>query len=354
MKRIRKGAALVTVLCSLTLLALLGTAYVSNATSSLRIAKHELYNVETTQLCEAGAQVEIGSIWQAFKQAQNFVDLDAQLNGAAIGNPKSTAHGSVPGVGYYSVSIVGYDQPDPFDRNLHVRVLSWVDLKGNGILDTGEPYKTVDANYTLSLQRSPVFDYIYFVNNYGWMDGFSPSDLFINGDSRANGDFNFLNGTPTVNGSVGASANTNLIPAPKGTVNSPPMKWDNSTYNSNSNGKTRWRPVYNQDRDGDRGSATYKNAQGLIFDTVGGVYGSNAEGALLMDSTGRYTWTRTSSGQQPVETLVDSRPTQVLQMPDLSNISVYQTKSANYVDTVQNYADGAPNPNYGKGPNVQV
>ena len=64
-----------------------------------------------------------------------------------------------------------------------------MDLNNNGALDGNEPCKTVDINATYTLQRSQVFDYTYFINNYGWMEGFGPNDLIVNGDMRSNGDF---------------------------------------------------------------------------------------------------------------------------------------------------------------------
>jgi len=45
---------------------------------------------------------------------------------------------------------------------------------------------------------SKVFDYAYFLNNWGWMDG---SGITVNGDVRSNGRFDFMN-SPTVEGEV--------------------------------------------------------------------------------------------------------------------------------------------------------
>ena len=56
-----------------------------------------------------------------------------------------------------------------------------------------------------SLSRAGVFDYGYFVNNYGWMQGFSSTQLVVNAVCRANGNFDFSGGTPTINGSVYAA-----------------------------------------------------------------------------------------------------------------------------------------------------
>ena len=77
-----------------------------------------------------------------------------------------------------------------------------------------------------------MFDYAYFVNNYGWMYGFNYDQLIVNGDMRANGDFDFTGGLPTVNGSVYGCRNSKLIPAASGIVNITPTQWTNSHYNA--------------------------------------------------------------------------------------------------------------------------
>lgn len=57
--------------------------------------------------------------------------------------------------------------------------------------------------------QSSIFDYVYFINNFGWFHGGSTGDIQSNGDVRANGNFS-LNSTPLVNGDVYASENPEL------------------------------------------------------------------------------------------------------------------------------------------------
>ena len=64
---------------------------------------------------------------------------------------------------------------------------------------------TVQERVIFGTGQSEVFDYAYFVNNYGWMNG---SGITINGDMRANGNVS-LSAT-TVNGFVIAAANEEL------------------------------------------------------------------------------------------------------------------------------------------------
>ncbi|HLK15686.1 MAG TPA: hypothetical protein VKT78_12860, partial [Fimbriimonadaceae bacterium] len=210
----------------------------------------------------------------------------------------------------------------------------------------------ISATYTL--QRSQVFDYTYFINNYGWMDGFGPWDLIVNGDMRSNGDFTFSNGSPTVNGSVFAAQNQQLVPPAVGLVNQPPVKMDNSTYASYFGSNPRARQAYNSGTMGNYGSAQWQNWSPSIFDTNGQILNNSVSGAVLGDSTGIKSWTETSLNYNPPETVLDTTPTQQVVMPDLSNISFYESLSQNYLDSKQTYGDGTANPNYNQGAYVQA
>lgn len=66
--------------------------------------------------------------------------------------------------------------------------------------------KTIEETAEYALRRSSVFDYAYFVNNYGWFMG---GGVTANGDIRANGNM-YLDGLSWVNGSAFAAANDML------------------------------------------------------------------------------------------------------------------------------------------------
>lgn len=342
------------VLLFITLLAIAAASYVTNATSSLRISKRQLFGVQLSHSCEASIQLELANLWQTFKKVQSFDDLDSDLKDASLKKPQSVIGGGIPNVSRYSVGIVNYEAPDPYSRLITVRAVSWIDSKYNWKLDPGEVYKSVTATYELALKRSGVFDYTYFINNYGWMDGFSPTSLYINGDCRANGDFNFLHGSPTVNGSVMASPNGKLNPAPEGKVNGPPVKMSNQDYASASSGRSRWRTAYNPARDGERGTDTYMAANHLVFDSVGGSYGGDLAGSLLQDVSGRYSWDRGSTSVIPTPSLVDSTPTEELSMPDVNNLAYYRAMALRYKDPKPTFSDGTSNPDYNKGSYLDV
>ncbi len=66
-------------------------------------------------------------------------------------------------------------------------------------------HATIQERVCFSTGQSHVFDYAYFVNNYGWMNG---SSIIINGDMRANGNVNV--NQSVVNGFIYAAANEEL------------------------------------------------------------------------------------------------------------------------------------------------
>ena len=82
--------------------------------------------------------------------------------------------------------------------------------------------------------QSPVFDYAYFVNNYGWMSG---STITINGDMRANGNVSLSQST--VNGRIYAAANDELGVKGEVTLSGSPRIKGTSDYRSAASSRAR-------------------------------------------------------------------------------------------------------------------
>ena len=344
----------------MSLLSLAAVAFVDRASARIRIARRQSYEIRTTNLCEAGVQALLMNLWKTFSSTQKFTSLDAACANASVASPKAAMTGSIPNVGNYSVGVTMIQTPtDTYTRYVRIRAVGWIDLNGTGVLDQIEPQKTVDITVAFSLQRSRVFDYAYFVNNYGWMNGFSETQLVVNGDMRANGNFDFTNGSPTVNGSVIACNNEKLSPAAVGLVNTPPVKWSASTYITNAaasssdatDNQARWRPGYNSSTMGAKGSTTYDSWSDYVFDSDGGVSNGNIVGAYVADSRGYKSWTLTSSSSTLSTGVIDPTPTSELVMPDLSDLSVYTAASQAWTG---NGGNGDPAKATGQTASVQV
>ena len=358
-KHSKRGAALITTFGVMTALSIAAVSFINSSTMSIRNARRQALDLQSTHLCEAGVQTVLRSLWRPFKITQNFSDLDARCNGSAENNPSIPLSGSISGVGNYSAGVIAVSSPnnDSYTRQVTVRAVSWIDLNGNGTMDDSEPQKVVDVTATYTLDRSQVFDYTYFVNNYGWMDGFGPNDLIVNGDMRANGDFKITNGSPTINGSLVAAVNDKLSPAAAGLVNQAPVKWANDTYKTNaasnsgnaSDNQKRWRQAYDASVHGAKGTTSYDAWRDFLFDTTGGVVNNKISGAIVGDSLGTRSWGRTDVNSAATTSMIDSNPTQEVIMPDLSDLSYYQNLSSIYRDAKPTFLDGTANPNYNVG-----
>ena len=115
-------------------------------------------------------------------------------------------------------------------------------MTGNGMRET----VTIAERVSFGVDRSKVFDYAYFVNNYGWFEG---STITANGAVRANGDMS-LSQSPKVNGDVYAARNDELnVP---GDIKNGTGTMDNkTTYLSTQYGTSnRARPLQKETDDG--------------------------------------------------------------------------------------------------------
>jgi hypothetical protein len=357
--------------CLMMLMAVAALSVVSSGEGRVHSAARTLFDVQGSELCEGGTQNLVLNLWIPFKSSQTFAAMDSALGSASESAPAGAVTGTIDGNLSYASAVISYAQVDSYTRTFTIRTVGWADLNGNGQIDPGEPQKVVDVSYTFALARSQVFDYAYFVNNYGWMDGFGPNDLVVNGDMRANGNFSITDGAPTINGSVFAAQNNNLVPASQGVVNAAPVKWTNSQYATNqasadpmaADNEDRWRPAYNATADGAYGSALYAQTGQTVFDANGQILNNQLAGTALGDITGLRSWTSSSPGVATT-TQLSSTPTQQVVMPDLNNVGSpsdapdpngsYCAQSEAYTDPTQTYSDGTTNPLYGQGAFLQV
>ncbi|MER3402949.1 MAG: hypothetical protein C4337_06545 [Armatimonadota bacterium] len=347
MRRRDRGSALVTTLITSGLTIVTATAYLEIATQDLRTAAARLREVATMNLAEAGLNAISQDLWREFKSNQRFTNLDSALTGASPTAPRRVMNGVLVGVGNYTVSVIVYQQVDSYTRRLTLRSVGWQDRNHNGNLDPNEPRQVLDQTLDLALSRSAVFDYAYFVNNYGWMYGFDNEQLVMNGDARSNGDFEFRGGRPVINGSIIASRNEKLTPRADGRIilegGIAPRQWDNGTYASRQD--QFMRQAYNSSLHGAYGSSTFDLWRDYVYNAQGQMLNGSPFGAVLADVNG----TRRFDG-----TVLDNRPTSELIMPDLNDLTHYLTLSQTWRDPRPTFSDGTSNPNYNQPASIEV
>jgi hypothetical protein len=343
----------------MSLLAVAATTYIDRTTLNVRQARHNMLDIQTTNLCEAASQQVLLQYWRPFKSSQKFTSMDAALSGASVAVPKGAVSGTIAGIGAYAAAITSFVQLDSYTRLVTIRSVGWIDRNGNGSIEAGEATRTVDVVARYELQRSQVFDYTYFVNNYGWMYGFTSTNLIVNGDMRANGNFTIGNGSGTINGSVIASMNEKLVPGAAGVVSGAINKWSQSEYTTQYNNlatphRTRMRQPYNSAIHGAIGSAEFEKWRDLVYMDQASIVRNKLFGVALQDVNGIKNWTL--SGSTMTTTLIDSKPTQEVIMPDITNFGNVNdaadsegsryAKSKAYRDEKQTFADGTPNPRW--------
>ncbi len=108
--------------------------------------------------------------------------------------------------------------------------------------------------------QGSIFDYTYFLNNFGWFYG---SSITANGEIRGNGNFEFQ-GTPVVNGDVYASINPDVGGGAAGEVIGTYTSWNLSTYRTKAVGKPTWRPTRPEFEYGYSGSSTQFDYQQVL------------------------------------------------------------------------------------------
>ncbi len=354
------GTALLVTFGLMAVITVAATTYIDRATATIRSARHNMLEVQTTHLCEAGIQTVLRDVWRPFKKNQSFGTMETDCLGASTSQIKLARSSVVDGNGRFAAGVVGYYSPggDTYARMVVVRAIGWIDRNDNGVADAGEPRKTVDVTAEFRLARSRVFDYTYFINNFGWMEGFSNSNLIVNGDMRSNGNFSFISGSGTINGSVIASSNDKLIPGAAGLINATPFKQNDSTYAAGINGsaafKERMRPAYDPAKHGAIGSAEFQKWRDLVFFSEAQVVSNRIFGAVMEDSTGSKAWKNT--GGTPEINMLDPRPTDEVIMPDLRDFGAVSdspsldgkrfARSKAYVNDKQFFTDGTLNPNW--------
>ncbi|MCS7273341.1 MAG: hypothetical protein NZ550_04240 [Fimbriimonadales bacterium] len=353
LKRCVRGSTLVTTLIMSGLATITGIAYLEIATRDVRTAAARMNELVTHNLAEAGVQAVMQDIWRQFKIAQRFSALQSLLEGASPSNPRWVRTSTITGVGNYQAFVISYEPVDSYRRRLTVRSVGWIDYNNNGMLDANEPRRVVDQSFELSLSRSEVFNYAYFVNNYGWMYGFSGEQLVMNGDSRSNGDFELRYGSggpPVFNGSIIASPNEKLSPRAQGRIILPyghrvPRQWSNAEYAARQLLDPFMRPAYNSLVHGVFESSTFRLWRDYLYHADAQMVGGSPFGAVLADVDG----TRNFHNQT-----LDSRPTSELVLPNLNDLNFYIELSRTWRNPRATFSDGTPNPNYNQPARIEV
>jgi len=123
------------------------------------------------------------------------------------------------------------------DEHGTVRPLATVPVVATAVCELPDGFRvsaTIRERVVFGTGQSRVFDYAYFVNNYGWMSG---NTITINGDMRANGNVSLSQAT--VNGFVYAAANNELGAEGTVSLSGSPRIMSATAYRSSAGSRAR-------------------------------------------------------------------------------------------------------------------
>ncbi len=190
----RRGSVLVVVL----LLVVVGAAYcltellLSQVDS--RNADFQARRTQALYVAQAGLQDlvrQVRDVRSCSRLDQPFTWYDA-LGGQTLADGAWLTKDGVS-LGQYDSVVSSVTVVDANTRDLAVTCTGYIPAKGSATTVS----RTINAVVRMSTGRSHVFDYVYFINNWGWYFG---DTIIANGNVRANGPFDGGNYHATVNG----------------------------------------------------------------------------------------------------------------------------------------------------------
>ena len=166
----QKAFVLVTTMILLVTCLLGGSAYLTLSVNEVNLCKQEANSIKAFYLAESGLQKALYNIKGGNMTGETFRLSDISSGGDYL-----------DGV-FISTSMTN------LGNNVY---------RITATCQVGNSSRSVTAT-ALNQPPAKVFDYAYFINNWGWFYG---SGITANGDVRSNGRFDFRHG-PTVNGDI--------------------------------------------------------------------------------------------------------------------------------------------------------
>ena len=169
----KRGYALVTTLALLVTFLIGGSAYLTLSVNEVSLCKRQTNSTKAFFLADAGIQRALYNIKNGNMANETFTLGDISSGGGSL---------------------------DDIDISTSIMNVSKNKYDITSTSSVGSITRTI---YATALNQPPakVFDYAYFLNNWGWFYG---SGITSNGDIRSNGRFDFRGG-PTVNGHIYAA-----------------------------------------------------------------------------------------------------------------------------------------------------
>ena len=229
----RQGAVLPAVLMLLVLLAFITGAFMYNAHTAVRTSKRWKESDQCLLAIQSTLEEVKYAVYQSFET--NFNNRARQWRSIAwFSNSTATTVGDTSAFvtkseyNYYGATVkvaIARSTSTSFESMTNA-LYGEVTVYATGTLNGLE--RSICEVFRIGLQRAPIFDYAYFINNWGWFYG---ATITSHGDVRANGNFSMRYG-PTVNGDTYAAVNPAYGAA--GNNSGTRNNWNTTKYHSDA------------------------------------------------------------------------------------------------------------------------
>ncbi len=255
----KRGIALISIYIILTVLLVFIAAFSARSMNDFKFAQRQKDELKAYYAAEAGLNAITTDIYNAFRSSpiwtsnRNIVAFRLWFGypdtvpGWSAAQRRSTfilnylknfpITGTV-GDSQYTIFLPSavanppYDEADPVIP-IGDGVLVKLIAVGTAPHLGGTVNKVIARTVSLEMTTSPIFNYAYFINNFGWLWG---EGITANGDVRSNGNFSF-SGNPRINGDIYASENADL--GTVGTISGNNKFYDIPSYQSSVSDRAR-------------------------------------------------------------------------------------------------------------------
>ncbi len=200
----KRGSALVG--ATVILLGMMGLLFASVAlsTSGVEESRRGIDKIRTRYVAEAGFEagmlflnnaIGINSAYDPMNGLESLLPVDGASVTPIIATPLMNGTAQV---GAYTVSMTRV-AGDATSMIVRLDVTGYLPDAPANIAPGQAPPTWSSASVTVQFEQEPstVFDYAYFINNWGWFYG---NTIFSNGNARSNGQFDVAGYAPTITG----------------------------------------------------------------------------------------------------------------------------------------------------------
>ncbi len=204
----RKGSALIlAIITGMVIISFAGSAIYMSA-SDYTYSSQEMQKMKAMYIAESGLARGVQYLNANFANSVvSFTEVDKLTDKKLFENESLNApyNGNTIKVGEYTVTLKRLTSTDfqvPTGKDIEgntTNSVRYLSLSSTGYLPSAANPKyqvSITATYEIATQVPHVFDYAYFVNNWGWIYG---SSIEVYGNVRANGTFSFKY-NPIING----------------------------------------------------------------------------------------------------------------------------------------------------------